>query len=264
MITRLTGGVLGACMTLSATVSAQTPSQQVDRVRDGQVRFTFTLKPGVCGEGKNIWRTGREGRSVWVGKKGAEDVEYDVECDTGPGRVIVEKTGGRVEEVRFYVGGRWKMSQRATDLGALGSRDAASILMEIVKTAEGKPAEQAIFPLTLVDSTQPWPELLRLARDDNRPSRVRKQAVFWLGQVAEERATAGLSELVGEAALDRDVREQAIFALSQQPKDKGVPALINVVRTNRDPELRRKALFWLGQSGDPRAVDLIEELLTRK
>jgi len=35
------------------------------------------------------------------------------------------------------------------------------------------------------------------------------------------------------------------------------------VRSNRDPEMRRKALFWLGQSGDPRALALFEELLTK-
>jgi hypothetical protein len=28
-----------------------------------------------------------------------------------------------------------------------------------------------------------------------------------------------------------------------------------------DPELRRTALFWLGQSNDPRAIDLFEEIL---
>ena len=31
-----------------------------------------------------------------------------------------------------------------------------------------------------------------------------------------------------------------------------------------DPEIRRKALFWLGQSEDPRALALFEELLTRR
>jgi HEAT repeat protein len=98
----------------------------------------------------------------------------------------------------------------------------------------------------------------------SRPRETRKQAVFWLGQLAEAPATAGLDELVGEAALDREVREQAIFALSQRPRDEGVPALVQVVRTNRDPELRRKALFWLGQSGDPRALQLIEELLAKR
>ena len=48
------------------------------------------------------------------------------------------------------------------------------------------------------------------------------------------------------------------------PKDEGIPALMNVVRTSRDPELRKKALFWLGQSNDPRALELIEELLAKR
>ncbi len=69
---------------------------------------------------------------------------------------------------------------------------------------------------------------------------------------------------MGEAALDRDVKEQAIFALSQRPRDEGIPALVRVVRTSKDPALRKKALFWLGQSGDPRALQLIEELLAKR
>jgi len=64
--------------------------------------------------------------------------------------------------------------------------------------------------------------------------------------------------------MDREVRESAIFALSQRPRDEGVPALIRIVRTSRDPKLRKNALFWLGQSNDPRALDLIEELLAKR
>ena len=40
--------------------------------------------------------------------------------------------------------------------------------------------------------------------------------------------------------------------------------MIAVAKTNKDPEIRKKALFWLGQSGDPRALDLFEQLLTKK
>jgi hypothetical protein len=40
-----------------------------------------------------------------------------------------------------------------------------------------------------------------------------------------------------------------------------VPALIRIARTNPHPELRRTALFWLGQSEDPRALTLFEEIL---
>jgi HEAT repeat protein len=57
------------------------------------------------------------------------------------------------------------------------------------------------------------------------------------------------------------VRKQAIFALSQRSTDEAVPALIRIARTNDDPELRKTALFWLGQSEDPRAVSLFEEIL---
>jgi HEAT repeat protein len=63
--------------------------------------------------------------------------------------------------------------------------------------------------------------------------------------------------------VDREVREQAVFALSQRPRDEGVPALIRIAKTHNDPEIRRRAIFWLGQSNDPRALALFEELLTR-
>src|SRR5205814_2074346 len=47
------------------------------------------------------------------------------------------------------------------------------------------------------------------------------------------------------------------------PRDAAVTALIRIARTHPEPGVRRKALFWLGQSGDPRALALFEELLTR-
>ncbi len=250
---------------VSGTSEAQ--SSRIGRVRDGQVRFTFDLKPGVCGQGTNIWRTGRVGRDgvrIDNNSRTSRDVEYDVDCDSGPGRVVLDKEDGRVVDLRFYVGGRWRSSSSAEDIGELSGREASDLLMDIVRTGDGRAAEKAIFPATLVDGVEVWRELLRIARDDSRPTRARTQAVFWLGQAAEEPATAGLREIVGEQAVDREVREQAIFALSQRPKDEGVPALINVVRTSKDPELRKKALFWLGQSRDPRAIDLIEELLTKR
>jgi HEAT repeat protein len=40
-----------------------------------------------------------------------------------------------------------------------------------------------------------------------------------------------------------------------------VEPLLQVARTNRDPFVRRKAIFWLGESGDPRAIALFREIL---
>lgn len=256
-------GALTLAGALAAPLGAQGILARANQVRDGQVRFTFTLRPGVCGAGQNIWRNGsNRSRTQW-GEKYSRDVEYDVDCESGPGRVVMDKDDGLVTDVRFYVGGRWRAGSNVTDLGAVSAKDAASLLLGVTQTNDGKASRNAIFPLTLIDSVDVWRDLMRLARDEGRPRETRRQAVFWLGQLAEGPATQGLDELVGEATLDRDVREQAIFALSQRPKDEGVPALIKVVKTSKDRELRKKALFWLGQSGDPRALQLIEELLSK-
>ena len=60
---------------------------------------------------------------------------------------------------------------------------------------------------------------------------------------------------------DDDLRISAVFALSQQPKDVAVPQLISLARHNTHPAVRAQAVFWLGQSHDPRALDLFEEIL---
>jgi HEAT repeat protein len=57
------------------------------------------------------------------------------------------------------------------------------------------------------------------------------------------------------------VKKRAVFALSQLPKDEGVPLLISVARTNRNPVVRKQAMFWLGQSNDPRALEFFEQIL---
>jgi HEAT repeat protein len=114
------------------------------------------------------------------------------------------------------------------------------------------------------DSAEVWRDLLRIAKNDNAAREPRKNAVFWLSQEASDAATAGLTELVEDDREDREVREQAVFALSQLPHDQGVPALIKAAKTSKDPEVRKKAIFWLGQSDDPRALTLFEEILATK
>ena len=86
--------------------------------------------------------------------------------------------------------------------------------------------------------------------------------MFWLAQAAGDAAVEGLEGIVLDEDEDFEVRKSAVFALSQLPDDEGVPILVRVARTHHDPRILKQAIFWLGQSGDPRAVALFEELLT--
>jgi hypothetical protein len=40
-----------------------------------------------------------------------------------------------------------------------------------------------------------------------------------------------------------------------------VPLLIDTARKNRNPAVRKQAMFWLGQSNDARALAFFEEIL---
>ncbi len=40
-----------------------------------------------------------------------------------------------------------------------------------------------------------------------------------------------------------------------------MPLLIQVARTHSNPAVKKQAMFWLGQSKDPRAVDFFAEVL---
>ena len=57
------------------------------------------------------------------------------------------------------------------------------------------------------------------------------------------------------------VKKKAVFALSQLPKAQGVPKLIEIARKSTDPEVRKEAMFWLGQSKDDRALAFFEDVL---
>lgn len=249
----LAGAALAAA---PAAARAQTSdlARRVAAAPDGKVHFSYAARPGVCGNGRNIEVRSREENGEWEG-----------DCESGPVRVALTVQDHRVMRLRTYVGGRWRPGS-GTDLGTVSAPAAAAWLLELAPrlgTSDKHDGGDAIFAATIADSTTVWPQLLRLARDGAVPTQTRKSAVFWLGQAAGDAATKGLSDLAASDTTDREVRKSAIFALSQRPKDEGVPALIKVARTSPDPELRRSALFWLGQSDDPRALALFQELLTK-
>jgi len=257
---------LALLLLVAGSAAAQTLEKRVDAAPDGSVRFSFAARPGVYGNGRNSISWGCEGgdcRHRQTSDWQSDRDEWSEPCDSGPVRVALTKSGGRLTDLRVYVGGAWRPGTTATDLGTVSTKDATSYLFTLTARDDSRIAEKAIFPAVLADSVTIWPDLMKIAKDDKISRKVRRSAVFWLGQAAGDAATKGLTDIVADGDQDHEVRESAVFALSQRPHDEGVPALIRIAKDNKDPDLRRKAIFWLGQSEDPRALTLFEELLTK-
>ena len=254
-------------MLVSATLPAQSIARRVAQVKDGSVRLSFASRSDVCGNGAGNIST-RNGRTMTSNGSGgyttARHNEWEDDCEAGPVRVAIDIADGKPIALRAYVGGRWRPGTDVTDLGTVPVKDAVDFLLDNLARSDGKVAGEAIFPATIADSVIAWPRLLTLAKDDSRPRSVRTQAVFWVSQAAGDKATAGLVEVAGDAAADQDVRLQAVFAISQRPKDEAIPALLEIAKNSKDPRIRKQSIFWLGQSGDPRAIAYFESVLVKK
>lgn len=237
---------------------AQSLADRARGIGDGVILMSFAARDGVCGDGHGNIRTGGDdhsfrGQRVWSS-----------DCEPGPVRVAIEVQGGRAADLETFVGGRWVPRADAVDLGTLEPAAAAGLLLDLVRNERGDAGEEAIFPATLARGVVVWPELLEIARDDDMPTETREDATFWLGQMAGEAVASDLVDLTADERVDLEVREAAVFALSQIDGDAGFEALIRIARGEGDPRVREKALFWLADSGDPRALALFEEILTRR
>jgi hypothetical protein len=252
-VTAARGAALAALLALAApaTLAAQSLEQRVLAVRDGTVRLAYATKPGVCASGDGGVTIRSDARDGWEGT-----------CEPGPAHVALRLRGGRVAGISTHVGGRWTPASDVVDLGTVPAAEATKLFLALARRDDAG-AKDAVFPALIAEGADPWRELLSLARDGRVRTDARKAAVFWVSQEAGAAATRGLADLVGDDAMDRDVRESAVFALSQRPAGEGVPALLEVARSSDDPKLRKSAIFWLGQSEDPRALAYFEQVLAK-
>jgi hypothetical protein len=223
----------------------------------------FASRPGVCGNGDEGISVGH---SMHMGRYDEDDASY---CEPGPVRVRLRMEDGAVRDIRTSVGRPAQRAsvERRTDLGPVPAVAAAAYFLQLAQTASGHVSNAAITPAILADSAYPWHELLAIARDtETRSSGTRSSAALWLSRFAAAKISGRVNDLSApdddeSVSEDSQARTAAVFALSQLRNHEGIAPLLQVAQTNRDARVRRQALFWLGQSGDPRALELFERIL---
>lgn len=146
-------------------------------------------------------------------------------------------------------------------LSDVRAAESVALLAGFVAGADESVRSAAVAAIAFHAGPEALDTLIAAARND-RNARVRGQALFWLAQRAGKKVASTITEAV-ENDPDIAVKKRAVFALSQL-KEEGVPLLIQVARTNRNAEVRKQAVFWLGQSQDPRALAFFEEVLTAR
>ena len=225
---------------------------------NGPVTFHFAARDGVCGDGESFIRTGRhQYHGSWSSHRAMEP------CGFGPVQVRITVDNGAVDRVQYWVGPL--RDRAARDLGAVSAPEAARYLMTIAASGTARASAKAVFPAVLADSATVWPGLLAIARDSDRNRATRQEAALWLSRFASGAVAGHRNDPFVEDDSDKteeeELKTQAVFVASQLPRGEGIPLLLETARSNKSPRVRASAMFWLGQSGDERAIALFESVL---
>lgn len=253
--------VLTAC---TQGAAAQSLRDRVARAPDGDVHVLFAARPGVCGDGVSFLRYGNS-RYQFSGNV-VRGPDAEPLCQRGPVRVEIAKSGGVIVSIRTQVGPT-PTGLSGTTIGAVGAADAATWLIGLAGTLEGRPAREALLPAMLADSARAWSSLLPLMQDRVRPYEVRSSAASWLGREVDDvpaadagRIISALTALANSGEEPQRIRNQALSVLSRMEGGRGLDALLTL-RKSDDPWLAKSALSALANSGDPRARVVLREVV---
>jgi HEAT repeat protein len=148
-------------------------------------------------------------------------------------------------------------------IGQRHSDDNAKFLRDLfAKTSNDEAKDKILFSISQARNAGNDQWLLDQAVNPRNTIELRKQALFWAGQTGSI-DVAKLGTLF-DKATDPEFKNQVIFVLSQKGRSpEAIDKLIDIAKNEKDHELRKQALFWLGQSHDPRAVKALQEIINR-
>jgi HEAT repeat protein len=128
------------------------------------------------------------------------------------------------------------------------------------KTDSERLKRQVLFALSQRrgEGNEQW--MLDIALDPKENLEVRKQALFFAGQ--NGMAVQDLITLY-DKLTDRQLKEYSIFVFSQRRETAVVDKMMDIAKNDKDPDMRKKAIFWLGQSKDPRVAKFMMDIIER-
>lgn len=149
--------------------------------------------------------------------------------------------------------------QHVTWIGDVGTTQALDWLEAVaVRSADDAPGGSALYALALHRAPEATKRLYSLASESGQE--LADESVFWLGETRGNEGLAYLQRLLEELPRG-DTRREINFALSQNGTPTAIDRLVEISRTDDDPEQRSGALFWLAEEAPERALPVLTQVL---
>jgi HEAT repeat protein len=147
-------------------------------------------------------------------------------------------------------------------LGQSGIEDFAYFRRLFQKTTNKDLRQKIVFTVSQSSLPEAGKWLIDMAKDKSLDDDIRKDAIFQ----ASQRRTVDLDQLeaiYNEAKADDEIQKQVIFVYSRRSEPAAVDKLMTIAKSDPSLDMRKSALFWLGQKNDPRVRQFIRDLITK-
>ncbi len=145
-------------------------------------------------------------------------------------------------------------------LGEKKSPETLKFLMELYDDVSAEAfREEIVVSISRFGSDESRRWLLDLIADDKNLTSVRETALSMLMGDSDVR-TRDLVEIY-DTVPDIELRKTAIWLLSKKGDSAADQKLIEIAKEEKNAELRLEAVRWMSQTDDPRAIEILEELI---
>jgi len=182
---------------------------------------------------------------------------YNSSSDMSVKKAVLQSFMISGQKARVLAAARSEKSEelRKSAIHLLGVMGAQPELWEMYQAEPSVEVKKSILHAMFVGGGSE--RLTEVARSEKDPE-LRKAAIHSLGVMGDRTSPVLLSIYASDA--DRDIRRQVLHALFVQGN---VKALIQIARTEKDPELRKEAVSHLSHMGSKEATDFLVELLNK-
>ena len=89
---------------------------------------------------------------------------------------------------------------------------------------------------------------------------VRKNAIFWLGNIKDAKSLGYLKEII-KKENNTELRKQTVFAIQLSNEKEAMTELIQIAKTDTNQKIRKNAIFWLGQKASKECVKTLKDVV---
>jgi len=144
-------------------------------------------------------------------------------------------------------------------LGEVDTRDSFNLLKQAFESGGGQVQDELIFILSMHETPEVGGFLKKTALG-SYPSQVRKNAIFWLGNMKDKESLQSLKDIYKKVDSTK-LQKQVVFAYTLTDDEAALHEMIRIARHEDSREVRKQAIFWLGQKASKEATKTLTEVV---